>query len=309
VSNSILTHTYATTYGPDWIRDWTGIEGRHFAEPGQGAADMALPAARAALEAAGIPASSLARILFTSSHGGDRPMPGTGSLLQGTLGADCDAIDVANGCQGFLSALDLGARCVAGGCSPLLVVAAEACGPYRDPRDRRSFPLFGDGAAAVVLDQDLSGSGGVLGSFHFNDGSLWQQLWVPGPRDAAALAEGPFVRFEAHGRVFRETVPRLLGRAVAGALAETGIDVASLDRVFPHQPNGAWMPELLALLGVRSDQVDLFVQGTGNVPTAMLPLGLDRAFRGPRPPRAGERWLLCSVGAGAAAGAILWRHA
>ncbi|NPC83929.1 ketoacyl-ACP synthase III, partial [Pyxidicoccus fallax] len=99
----------------------TGIHTRHFAPPGTRAADVAATALRGALEAAGVEAKALRRILCVTSMGGDVTTPATANRVAAALGlaGSCDAMDVSNACMGFLSAFDLAARSVATGLGPV----------------------------------------------------------------------------------------------------------------------------------------------------------------------------------------------
>jgi 3-oxoacyl-[acyl-carrier-protein] synthase III len=306
ITNEQLCLRDGVTVTPGWIEEWTGILSRHMAGPEDTAASMATEAARLALEAAGLQGADLDRILLASSLGGDRPLPATANLVHRDLGASCDALDVSNGCLSFLTAFDLGCRCVATGSGPVLIVATECGHGYRCPGDRRTFPLFGEGAAAVVLTP--ASGGGILSSRFVNDGSLWRYLWAPGPSDPER-EEGAPLLFGVHGRRIKEHVPRLLRSVIEPTLQGAGMAVSDFDRIVPHQPNAVWVGQLLQQLGVDVAGVDLFVHRTGSIPSVMVPLGLDRAFRSERPPAPGERLLMFAVGAGVSVGALAWEVA
>lgn len=308
IGNEDLCARWPVPVTPDWIVQWTGIESRHFAGPGDTAASMAIEASRNALAAAGLAGADLDRILMAGSLRGDRPLPATANIVQDALGAPADAMDVGNGCLSFLSAFDLGCRCVATGTGPVLVVASECGHGFRVPEDRRTFTLFGEGAAGVVLVPSDGGRGGVIASRFINDGSNWRYLWAPGPSDPE-WEESRAVRFGVHGRRIKEIVPRLLQAAVGSVLVDSGMAAADFDRVVPHQPNRLWVDELLLGLGVDPGRVDLFVGRTGSIPSVMVPLGLDRAWRSASPPRPGERLLMFAVGAGVSVGAVAWEVA
>jgi len=308
ISNEELCGRHDVPVTPGWIEEWTGITSRHMAGEQDTAASMASEAARGALDAAGMAGADLDRIILTGALPGDRPLPATANLVHRELGARCDALDVSNGCLSFLTALDLGCRCVATGTGPVLVVAAECGRGYRCPSDRRTFPLFGEGAAGVILAPTGSDRGGVLASRLRNDGEYWRYLWAPGPTDPERL-EGPPIRFGVHGRRIKELAPKLIATAVGGVLEDLGMDVADFDRVVPHQPNQVWVLQLLRGLGVDPAGVDLFVARTGSIPSVMIPMGLDRAWRSDRPPAPGDRLLLFAIGAGMSVGATAWEVA
>lgn len=303
VDNERLCREHSLPVTAGWIEEWTGIRSRHRSGPQDTAASMACHAARRALESAGLPPTEIGRLIFTSSLGGDRRVPGTGFIVQDQLGARCDVVDLHGSCVAWLTGLDIAARCVATGSGPVLVIAVEHDDGVLDPGDRRTFPLFGEGAAAAVVT--ASDRGGLLGGAFVADGGNWKYLWAPGPAEEAREG-GRTVRFGAHGRDIRKLVPALVGGVVGDVCAAAGLSPGGFDRVIPHQPNAAWMPELLGGLGIDAGGVDLFVAETGSIPSVMVPMGLDRAFRSSRPPQTGDRLLMFSVGAGVAAGAIAW---
>lgn len=308
ITNAELCARHDVPVTPGWIEEWTGIVSRHMAGEGDTAASMATEAARRALDAAGMTGEHLDRIILTGALRGDRPLPATANLVQRDLAAPADAMDVSNGCLSFLTALDLGCRCVATGTGPVLVVAAECGHGFRCPQDRRTFPLFGEGAAGVILAPTGDGKGGVLASRLLNDGNFWRYLWAPGPTDPERL-DGPPIRFGVHGRRIKEMVPKLLHSVVAPVLRDARMIAAAFDRVVPHQPNQVWVGDLLRALQVDPEGVDLFVRETGSIPSVMIPLGLDRAWRSEAPPRPGHRLLMFSIGAGMSVGAVAWEVA
>jgi len=307
LSNEALCDRYDLPVTAAWIREWTGLTSRHRAGPDDSAATMATEAGRRAIESSGLAPAEVRRLILCSSLGGDRPLPGTGFVVQAALGLSAaDVVDVHGGCVAWMTGLDLAARGVATGVGPTLVIAAERSHGVLDPRDRRTFPLFGEGAAGVLLMP--SEDGGMIGSRFFADGNHWRYLWAPGSADPE-VAEGAAVRFGIGGRDIRRLLPEVLKSVVDPALQSAGLRVDEIDRLIPHQPNAAWMPELITLLGGDPAAVDVFVGETGSIPTVMVPMGLDRAFRSATPPRAGDRLLLVAVGAGIAAGAIVWEVA
>ncbi|MCB9745664.1 MAG: ketoacyl-ACP synthase III [Alphaproteobacteria bacterium] len=306
ISNEAVAEASGGAFAPEWVLQWTGIHSRHHARPEDSVASMSAAAAREALETAGVAPAELSRIILATSTGGDRPGPATAAAVQHALGARCAAFDLGSGCHGFLTGLDLAARLVASGEGPVLLIAAELLSRrLLDRSDRRTFPLFGDGAAAVVLGPAL-GDGGLIASRHAGYGEYARSLYVPGPDDPEH-AEGQFIRFDAHGRVFREVVGRLVPPAVSAALAEAGLTPEEVEHVVPHQPNATWLRELCRVMHLDPARVPVVVDRTANVPAAMVPLGLDALWRSPRPPRAGEHVLSFVVGAGLGLGVTVLR--
>ncbi|MCK6522969.1 ketoacyl-ACP synthase III [Myxococcota bacterium] len=287
------------------IEDVTGILSRHAAGPEESVGSMGAEAAKIALARAGVAPGELARVLLTCSHGGDRRGPATVNTVMDSLGATCGAFDVNNGCHGFLTALDLGARLVATGESPVLIVASElVTRTLLNPLDHRTFPLFGDGAAAVVLGP-ARGQGALLSSVHRQRGDMLQSLFVPSPQDTLR-PEGQ-IHFAASGRLMRTMVEELLPQVIQAALDEAGLTMAEVDWVAPHQPNAVWLERLITRLNLPSDRVPRVVHRTGNVPSALVPLGLDALFTRADGPKPGDRVLMMAIGAGVAYGAAVLR--
>ncbi|MFN3298059.1 beta-ketoacyl-ACP synthase 3, partial [Caldimonas sp.] len=136
-----------------WIVERTGIRARHFAAPEVSSSDLALHAARHALEAAGRTAADVDLIIVATSTP-DMVFPSTACLLQHKLGvAGCPAFDVQAVCSGFVYALSVAdAMIKTGSAHCALVVGAEVFSRILDFKDRTTCVLFGDGAGTVVLE-------------------------------------------------------------------------------------------------------------------------------------------------------------
>ncbi|NBD14439.1 3-oxoacyl-ACP synthase III family protein [Corallococcus silvisoli] len=282
----------------------TGIRTRHFAPAGTRAADLGAQALRGALEAAGLEASALKRILFVSSMGGDVTTPANGSRVAAALGLSgtCDAMDVGNACMGFLSAFDLAARSVATGLGPVGVVSVELLSRTTRPEDPRPYLVLGDAAAAVVLGDARPGEG-VLGAAFGNDGTLPPDVVLENPH-MTGRPEG--MRFLTPSRDMTRVALGALKRAASEVLQRAGLTVADVAWVLTHQPNGSMLAAILQALEVPPEKSVTVVDTVGSVGSASLGTGLDRLWR-TRPVKPGDRVLLVGVGAGVAHGAVLYR--
>lgn len=302
----------------------TGIRTRHFAPAGTRAADLGAQALRGALEAAGLEATALRRILFVSSMGGDVLTPANGSRVAAALGLSgtCDAMDVTNACMGFLSAFDLAARSVATGLGPVGVVSVELLSRTTRPEDPRPWLVLGDAAAAVVLGaarpaQSGLGAGlgdggrglrlrlgdGVLGAAFGNDGTLPPDVVLENP---LMTGEPGGMRFLTPSRDMTRVALGALTRAATAVLTEAGLTVADVDWVLTHQPNGSMFTAILQALEVPAQKSVTVVDTVGSVGSASLGTGLDRLWR-TRPVKPGDRVLMVGVGAGVAHGAVLYQ--
>lgn len=292
--------------GAAWIEEATGIRARHFAGAGDSVASMAEAASRLALEAAGLDGAALKRVLLVTSQGGDRPAPATSYDLAHRLGVRAGVADIGSACQGWLFALDLGARLVATGEAPVLIVASELLSRrVLNPADPRTWPIFGDGAAAVVIDR-ARGDGGLVAVQQATFGEHSRAVHIPGPDDPERV-EGAFVRFGSGGKFIRDQAEALLGPVVEQALREAGLSRADLDYVVPHQPNAVWLRRLCRVLDLPIERVKVIVDHTANLSSVMVPMGLDHLWRGELPPRSGQHALMCSIGSGVGVAAMVLR--
>ena len=159
----------------EWIRERTGIHERRIAGPGQALSDLCLPAAREALETAGVEGSQI-DLIVVATVTPDMAFPSTGAILADLLGAhEAAAYDLSAGCTGFMYAVAQAYGMLAGGLAQrALVVGGDVLSKILDWTDRGTAVLFGDGAGAVVLER--VGEGGFLGFELGADGSGGPQL-------------------------------------------------------------------------------------------------------------------------------------
>src|SRR5207244_7258214 len=178
----------------EWIRERTGIRERRIASPEEALSDLCLPAARQALERAGVVGGDV-DLLIVATVTPDMMFPSTGAVLATLLGAtDAAAYDLSAGCTGFMYALAQGYGMVAHGLSRrALIVGGDVLSKIVDWTDRTTCIVFGDGAGAVVLDR--VGDGGFVGFELGADGSGGPQLFLPAggsraPSSADSVAQG-----------------------------------------------------------------------------------------------------------------------
>ncbi|MFC7896671.1 3-oxoacyl-ACP synthase III family protein [Streptomyces sp. NPDC057381] len=301
----------------EWIESRTGIVERRYAADHEAASDLAAEAAVRALADAGARPEDVAWIIVATSTP-DHPQPATAALLQHRLGAHrAAAFDVNAVCAGFVAALHTGARLLAadgdgahgGGRRLALVVGTEVYSRIIDPADRRTAPLFGDGAGAVVIGPVREGRG-FLGTGLRTDGRLHELIGVHAGGSRQPASEKTVARGEHHfrmrGREVREFVERELPGAVAGTLAAFGVAAADVDHFVPHQANGEMLRGVVGSLGLTGARVHLPVDRHGNTGAASIPLALDHARRADGP-RDGELVLLAGFGGGMTLGTVLLR--
>jgi 3-oxoacyl-[acyl-carrier-protein] synthase III len=309
VSNAEIEARVPTTDG--WIRQHTGIERRHVAAEGEVTSDMAAAAGRAAIEAAGLTVADLDMIILATVTG-DTPMPATAVHVQQKLGADLiPSFDVGASFAGFLYALTIADQFVAAGTfKTVLVVGADMMSRFVDPADRRTMPLFGDGAGAVVLGPAVGDGRGILSTKIHADGTLASLLSMPAGGSAEPTnADGVqkrrhFVRME--GAELLQVTVRHLTTYSMQALKAAGLTSAELDWVVPHQANRNIVERIQQRLGFPRAKFIENLAEYANTSSASIPIALDEAVRDGRIQK-GQSVLMCALGAGLAWGAAIAR--
>lgn len=287
----------------EWIVSRTGIEARHVAAEGEMTSDLALQAARRALQAAETGAGELDLIVVATTTP-DMVFPSTACLLQAKLGArQCAAFDVQAVCTGFVYALAIADRLVASGthgCA--LVVGAEVFSRLLDWNDRRTCVLFGDGAGAVVLRR--AETPGILSTHLCADGSLAHILRVDGGISHGQIRGNPYL--EMDGQAVYRTAVRVLEESALQTLKRNGVTARELDWYVPHQANIRIINSLADKIGIAPEKVVTTVARQGNTSAASVPLALDSAVRDGRI-KPGHLVLLQGVGGGMTWGSVLLR--
>ena len=164
----------------EWIQERTGIKQRRVAAEGEAASDMAVQAARRALEAAGLSATDLDMIVV-GTISADMPLPACAAFVQQKLGCPgIPAFDVAAACAGFVYALSIGDQFIRSGAHQrVLVIGVELLSRVLNWNDRATCVLFGDGAGAAVLAPASDDGRGVLSTRLYTDATLAESLCIP----------------------------------------------------------------------------------------------------------------------------------
>ncbi|MFT3817622.1 MAG: beta-ketoacyl-ACP synthase III [Rubrivivax sp.] len=284
-----------------WIVERTGIRARHFADEGQLSSDLAVIAARHALEAAGRRPDEI-DLLIVATSTPDMIFPSTACIVQRKLGMHGGAaFDLQAVCTGFVYALATADAMIRSGLATrALVIGAEVFSRILDFKDRGTCVLFGDGAGAVVLEG--SDQPGLLASELHADGRHADILCVPGQVSGGAVTGDPFLRMDGQA-VFKLAVG-VLDSVSRSVLAKAGRAADSVDWLIPHQANIRIMSSAARKLRLPSERLVVTVDEHGNTSAASIPLALDRAVRDGRIQR-GHSVLLQGVGGGFTWGAVL----
>jgi 3-oxoacyl-(acyl-carrier-protein) synthase III len=287
------------------IEERIGIHYRHWLGAGETAAGLAAQALGRALEAAGLPAEQLRRLILVTSTGGDQMIPATAHGVADALGirGGCDAFDMNNSCAGFLNGLDLAARLVATGGGPVGVVAVETFSRLVSPEGRRAYVVLGDAAAGAIIGPARSAGEGVLASVLECSSALRGKMVMPHPGRGGGRS---YHDFDTTGPEIALTAVNLMEKVVAAALTDAGVGMQDIAWVLPHQPNGEIFRIICDRLRVPETRVVPVYPDAGSLGAASVPLSLDRLMRD-RPVRPGDRILLAAVGSGTSSGAIVYQ--
>ncbi len=284
-----------------WIVERTGIRARHFAAPEVTASDLAVEAARAALDAAGRSAAEIDLIIVATSTP-DMVFPSAACLVQQKLGvAGCPAFDVQAVCSGFVYALTVADSMIkTGAARKALVIGAEVFSRILDFSDRTTCVLFGDGAGAVVLE--ASETPGILASELHADGRYIDILCVPGNVSGGKVLGDPLLKMDGPA-VFKLAVG-VLEDVARSVLVKAGRSEADIDWLIPHQANIRIMTSTARKLKLPLDKLIVTVDEHGNTSAASIPLALDVAVRSGKV-KPGDTVMLEGVGGGFTWGAVL----
>ncbi len=288
-----------------WIRERTGIRERRIAAEGEATSDLAVEAAKKALESADLTAADIDGILLATATP-DIAFPSTACLVQARLGATrAFAFDLNAVCSGFVYAMTVAKSLVeTGAARRLLVIGSEVMSRSLDWKDRGTAILFGDGAGAVVVESSTTVSRG-LGSFRLGaDGRHWEMIHVPAG-GTRLTKEAATIRMKG-GETFKMAV-RQLQESVLEVLALDGVSPAEVALLVPHQANVRIIDALASRLALPPEKVMVNIDRYGNTSAASIPVALDEAVRGGRV-HEGDRVLLTAFGAGVTwgSGLLTW---
>ena len=298
VDNRKLEEIVDTT--DEWIRSRTGIESRHIAVE-ETTTSMAIAAAQAALEDAGISAGQLDLILV-GTISGDCVFPATACQVQSALGAErAVAFDISAACAGFLFGLGIvDAYMKAGGMRTALVIGAETLSKMIDWKDRSTCVLFGDGAGAAVLREEEQG---ILSILQASDGQKGDALICENRRVNNPYRENSneldYTKMNGQ-EVYRFAV-RTVPQSIEKALDEAGVGADEIKYFVLHQANIRILEAVAKRLGQPFEKFPTNLQKCGNISAGSVPVLLDEINRAGKLQR-GDKIVLAGFGAGLTCG-------
>jgi 3-oxoacyl-[acyl-carrier-protein] synthase-3 len=313
-SNTVSNEDLARDF-PDWslqkVAAKTGIDCRHLAASDECASDLAEAAARK-LFATGIVAPEQIDYLLFCTQSPDHPLPTTACLLQHRLGlpTEIGALDFNLGCSGFVYGLGLAKGLIeTAQASRVLLLTGETYSKFLDPNDRGVRTIFGDGAAAALIEarRDAPETGDWIGPFVYGtDGRGKDNLIVQagGARSHWAAADYLYMNGPEIFSFTLDSVPR----AIETLLKRTGLSIDTIDYFVFHQANIFMLEHLRQKIGIAAEKFLMAMRHCGNTVSSTIPIVLNEASRQGRF-QPGQRIALVGFGVGYSWAATLIRWA
>ena len=296
----------------EWIMSRVGIKERHIlSEEGLGTSYMARKAAKQLLKKTGVDPDSIDALIVTTSTA-DYQFPSTASIVLGKLGLkNAMAFDFWAACCGFLYTLDVASSMIQSGkYKKIIVIGADKMSSVVDYTDRQTCPLFGDGAAAVLLEATEEENIGVMDSYLRTDGKGLPFLHLKAggsvsPASHFTVDHRLHFLYQEGRTVFRYAVTSMSDDCALIA-ERNNLNADNIRYVVPHQANIRIIEAVAKRLELSMDKVMLNIEHFGNTSAATIPLALweyeDRLKKG-------DNLILTAFGAGFVHGALYYKWA
>jgi 3-oxoacyl-[acyl-carrier-protein] synthase-3 len=302
--------SYLIDDADEWISSRTGIRERRFVSPNEATSDLAVRAAKAALADAGIDGSEIDCIVVGTSTP-DMILPATACMVQKEIGAkNAFAFDLNSVCGSFVFSMDTADSFIRSGkAKTALVIGADTYSKILNFEDKTTCPLFGDGAAAVILRAG-EGDTGIQQTFIRSDGNGWPLIQVPSsgsrkPVTAETIAAKENTFYMAGKQVYvfaTEAIPEL----IQTVCEQAGITPDQLDWLIPHQANLRIIDSVSKKNHIPKEKFLVNLQKYGNTAAASVGLALDE-FRRNGTIKPGQLVLVMGFGGGLSWGGLLIR--
>jgi 3-oxoacyl-[acyl-carrier-protein] synthase-3 len=333
VDNDRLSRVMDTS--DEWIRQRTGIVTRRFADADQGTSDMAVPAARAAIDEAGLSPDQIDYVVFATMTP-DFYFPGAGAVFQHKLGLSMvPCLDIRQQCAGFLYGMQISDALIRSGqYRNILLVGAEVHDGFmpwdwdvvlgksdrevsgeefaRNTRFRDRTVLFGDGGGAFVMSATDDGAAGIEDVEVHTDGKYAKAMWIPAGGsafrpyfDPGMSERGDIIPIVQGREVFKMAVT-IMPESVKAILQRHGYGLEDLRLLVMHQANLRINEAVQKRLGLPDDKVYNNIQKYGNTTAATLPIAFHEA-KTARGLGTGDLVCFVALGSGLNWGAALYR--
>lgn len=287
----------------EWIRQRTGIVQRHIADEEELTSDLAVNAAKNAIEKAKISIDEIGLIIVATTTP-DKTFPSCATIIQSKLKCkNAFAFDVQAACSGFIYAVTVADSLIKSNdrIKYALVIGAEIMSRIVDWEDRSTCVLFGDGAGALIMKSEMSSSSIISTNLH-SDGNvdlLCTNGGISSTRDSGKIL--------MNGReVFKHAVEKLTA-SVEETLKCNSLKITDIDWLIPHQANIRIIEAVVKKLDFPIEKVINTVDKHANTSAASIPLALDYAIQESKI-KSGNLVLLISIGAGLTWGSVLLRY-
>jgi len=296
----------------EWIMTRVGIkERRILTEEGLGTSYMARKAAKQLMQKTGADPDSIDAIVVATSTA-DYKFPSTASIVLGKLGLkNAFAFDFWGACCGFLYALDMASAIIKSGrCKKMIVIGADKMSSIVDYKDRQTCPLFGDGAAAVLLEASEEENIGMMDSHLRADGKGLPFLHMKAggsvcPPSHFTIDHRLHFLYQEGRTVFRYAVTNMSDDCALVA-ERNGLNKDNIQWIVPHQANMRIIEAVAKRLDLSMDQVMVNIEHLGNTSAATIPLAL---WENESKLRKGDNMIFTAFGAGFVHGATYFKWA
>lgn len=264
----------------EWIFSHTGIRFRHIADDAVAASDLAVEAARIALDRAQMPAHEIDLILLATSTPDHPGLPATACVVQDRLGADrAAAMDLVAACTGFVYGIETARAFIqSGSARTVLVIGAEVYSKIINWKDRNTCVLFGDGAGAALLcASGEENPSRVVDSVLYSRGQGAPALGRPagGSRTPATAADGSDLYLSMDGRrVYTFAIAAII-EAIESVLKRNDLTFDDIDYVVPHQANVRIIDAAAKRGGFDPAKFFTNIAEYANTSAASIPIALD----------------------------------
>lgn len=284
VSNEELSKRVETT--DDWIRSHTGIGSRHFAEEGMQTSDLGLKAAQMALKRAGKSPEDIDLIITATATPDYFGFPSTACIIQDKLGAtNAAAFDITAGCTGFIYGLDIATSMLEAGKLGLakrktaIVIGVETLSRISDWSDRGTCVLFGDGAAAFVLELQDNTPSSIVHSWLRAKGSGAKSLYLSQPERTSTFerkgdySTPPSIIMD--GKSVYMFAVKAITDSIEALLEESGLKLSDIRWIVPHQANARIVQAAAKRFGIEEERMYLNIEEYANTSAASIPIAIN----------------------------------
>lgn len=260
----------------EWIRQRTGIGERHVVSGEEDAVTLGVDVAKKLIENTGVDPMTIDMIISATSAP-QRPYPTVACEVQCAIGADnASAFDLVAACSGFLYAMQIArANINSGFAKRILVMASDATSKFLDWTDRSSCVLFGDGAAATILEVSEDGQDDIVNIHLEADGKCKEFISLNLPNQNCPLAEyhknPENLHIQMAGKDVYKYVMQKIPAVIKKTLEEANLTIDDIDYFIPHQANLRMIEALTTRIKIALEKVLHNIEHYGNMSAASVP--------------------------------------